>query len=65
MRQQILLQRDAGTAVLLISTELEEIFHLSDRILVMYEGKIAGELPPDRELINEIGLMMAGNKVDL
>ncbi|MDX1417084.1 MAG: ABC transporter ATP-binding protein [Candidatus Promineifilaceae bacterium] len=60
VRQQILHTRDAGSAVLLISTELEEIFHLSDRILVMYEGKIAGELPPDRERTEEIGLMMAG-----
>ena len=50
VRQQILHTRDAGSAVLLISTELEEIFHLSDRILVMYEGKIVGELPPDRDL---------------
>jgi ABC-type uncharacterized transport system ATPase subunit len=65
VRQQILLQSDVGTAVLLISTELEEIFHLSDRILVMYEGKIVGELPPDRELIDEIGLMMAGKQVEL
>ncbi|MFN2124180.1 MAG: ABC transporter ATP-binding protein [Candidatus Promineifilaceae bacterium] len=63
VRQQILLQRDAGTAVLLISTELEEIFHLSDRILVMFEGKIVGEVPPDRGLIDEVGLMMAGKEV--
>ncbi len=61
VRQQILHTRDAGSAVLLISTELEEIFHLSDRILVMYEGEIVGELPPDRELTEEIGLMMAGH----
>lgn len=60
VRQQILHTRDSGSAVLLISTELEEIFHLSDRILVMYEGQIVGQLPPDRNLTEEIGLMMAG-----
>ena len=58
--QQILAQRDAGTAVLLISTELEELFALSDRILVMYEGRIMGEVPAKRELLEEVGLMMAG-----
>jgi len=60
VRQQLLAQRDKGTAILLISTDLEEIFALSDRILVMFEGQIVGELPPDQNLIEEIGLMMAG-----
>lgn len=58
--QQILSQRDTGTAILMISTELEEIFAVADRILVMYEGRIVGEVPPDRSLIEEVGLMMAG-----
>ena len=62
--QQILEHRDAGAAVLLISTELEELFAVSDRILVMYEGKIVGEIPPDRSLVEEVGLMMAGKKVE-
>lgn len=62
--QQILAQRDAGTAILLISTELEELFALSDRILVMYEGQIVGEVPAKRELIEEVGLMMAGKKAE-
>jgi simple sugar transport system ATP-binding protein len=62
--QQILEHRDAGAAVLLISTELEELFAVSDRILVMYEGKIVGEVPPDRSLVEEVGLMMAGKQVD-
>ena len=62
--QQILAQRDAGSGVLLISTELEELFALSDRILVMYEGCIMGEVPPDRGLIEEVGLMMAGERVE-
>ena len=58
--QQILNQRDAGTGILLISTELEEIFAIADRILVMYEGRIVGELPTDRSRIEEVGLLMAG-----
>ena len=58
--QQILAQREAGAAVLLISTELEELFAVSDRILVMYEGQIMGEVPPNKELIEDVGLMMAG-----
>ena len=62
VRQQILAQRETGTAVLLISTELEELFALSDRILVMYEGQIVGELPAKWELVEEVGLMMAGKK---
>jgi simple sugar transport system ATP-binding protein len=65
VRQQIILQRDAGAAVLLISTELEEIMALSDRILVMYEGRIVGEVPPDHTLIPQIGLMMAGKQVGI
>jgi general nucleoside transport system ATP-binding protein len=62
VRQQILEERRSGTAILLISTDLEEIFALSDRILVMFEGEIVGELPPDRALLEEAGLMMAGNR---
>ena len=62
--QQILNQRDAGTGILLISTELEEIFAVSDRILVMYEGQIVGEMPADRSRIEEVGLMMAGKKLE-
>lgn len=57
---KILEQRSAGKAILLISTELEELFTLSDRILVMYEGRLVGEIPPDRSRLEEIGLLMAG-----
>jgi simple sugar transport system ATP-binding protein len=64
VRQQILAQRDAGAAVLLISAELEELFSLSDRILVMYEGQIVGEVPAKQDRIEEVGLMMAGKKVE-
>ncbi|HEX9115646.1 MAG TPA: ABC transporter ATP-binding protein [Anaerolineae bacterium] len=58
--QQILAQRDAGAGILLISTELEEIFAVADQILVMYEGQIAGRVPADRSRLEEVGLMMAG-----
>jgi simple sugar transport system ATP-binding protein len=61
--QQILAQRDAGAAVLLISSELEELLAISDRILVMYEGRLMGEVPARAELIDDIGLMMAGKPV--
>ncbi|NWG75195.1 MAG: ABC transporter ATP-binding protein [Rubrivivax sp.] len=62
--QQILLHKESGAAVLLISTELEELLALSDRILVMYEGQLMGEVPARRELVEEIGLLMAGKKVE-
>ena len=64
VRQQILAERDSGCAILLISTDLEEIFALSDRILVIFEGKIMGEVIPENTKIEEIGLMMAGTKIE-
>lgn len=60
--QQILAQRERGSAILLISTELEELFAVSDRILVMYEGRIVGEAPADRGHMEDVGLMMAGKR---
>ena len=57
-------QREAGRAILLISTELEELFAICDRILVMFHGEILGELPPDRGRIEELGLLMAGNTAE-
>jgi ABC-type uncharacterized transport system ATPase subunit len=62
VHEQILEQRDAGTAILLISTDLEEIFALSDRILVIFEGEIIGELPSDRSQLEKVGLLMAGKR---
>lgn len=53
-------RRDAGMGILLISTELDEIFNLSDRIAVMYEGEIIGIMDRDDADLNIIGLMMAG-----
>jgi ABC-type uncharacterized transport system ATPase subunit len=52
--------RDAGLAILLISSEMEEILALSDRIAVIYEGEIMGIIPGEGADVNEIGLMMTG-----
>jgi ABC-type uncharacterized transport system ATPase subunit len=61
VRRHLLEQRAQGTAILLISEDLEELQALSDRILVLYEGSIVGEVSP-RELDDEqVGLMMAGH----
>jgi simple sugar transport system ATP-binding protein len=62
VHRRLVEQRDAGVAILLISTELDEILALSDRIAVMYEGRIMGVLPAQGVDVNEIGLMMAGQK---
>jgi simple sugar transport system ATP-binding protein len=56
---RLLEQRDAGRAVFLVSLELEEILSLSDRILVIYEGRIAGEFPPSATE-EELGFAMTG-----
>jgi simple sugar transport system ATP-binding protein len=61
--QSLLLeQREAGTAILLISEELDELFSLSDRIAVIFDGQIMGILGADKADINEIGLMMTGTR---
>ena len=60
--RQIVNQRDAGKAVLLVSLELDEVMSVSDRILVMYEGEIVGELDPKKTNVEELGLYMAGAK---
>lgn len=62
IHKQIVKHRDAGNAVLLVSLELEEVMSLSDRILVMYEGEIVGELDPKKTTVEEMGLYMAGAK---
>ncbi len=54
--------RDAGCAVLLVSAELEEVTALADRLLVIREGKIVGEVDPKTTSVEEIGLMMTGGK---
>lgn len=61
---QIVKDRDEGAGVLLVSLELDEVMNLSDRILVMYEGEIVGELDPKKTTVQELGLYMAGAKRD-
>jgi len=63
IRKKLLEVRDNGTAVLLISEDLEELLMISDRIGVIYEGKIVGIVKPEEVDINEIGLMMSGSKL--
>jgi len=55
--------RDAGCALLLVSSELEEVTALADRLLVMRQGRIVGEVDPKRTSIEEIGLLMTGGNV--
>ena len=62
IHSQLVAQRDAGKAVLLVSLELDEVMNLSDRILVIYEGEIVGELDPKTTTVQELGLYMAGAK---
>ena len=62
VHSQLVAQRDAGKAVLLVSLELDEVMNLSDRILVMYEGEGVGELDPKTTTVQELGLYMAGAK---
>ena len=64
IHKQLVAQRDAGKAVLLVSLELDEVMDVPDRILVMYEGEIVGELDPRKTTQEELGLYMAGAKRD-
>ena len=57
--------RNRGTAILLISSSLDEIFSLSDRIAVMFEGKIAAVLDAKSTTREEIGLYMSGSKKEV
>ena len=62
IHKQIVAHRDQNKGVLLVSLELEEVMSLSDRILVMYEGEIVGQLDPKTTTVEELGLYMAGAK---
>ena len=62
IHSQLVAERDRGKAILLVSLELDEVMSLSDRILVMYEGEIVGELDPKKTTVEELGLYMAGAK---
>jgi simple sugar transport system ATP-binding protein len=62
IHKQLIAQRDAGKAVLLVSLELDEVMDVPDRILVMYEGEIVGEFDPKKTTQEELGLYMSGAK---
>ncbi|PIE33744.1 ABC transporter ATP-binding protein [candidate division KSB3 bacterium] len=64
IHQMILDQCGAGAGVLLVSAELDEIYKLSDRVLVMYEGEVVGECDPNRVSKEDMGLYMTGAKRD-
>jgi general nucleoside transport system ATP-binding protein len=60
IHQRLVDERDAGSAVLLVSAELDEIFGLADRIVVMYEGRAVADLPAAETTREQVGLLMAG-----
>jgi simple sugar transport system ATP-binding protein len=62
VHNSIVAERDKGHAVLLVSLELEEVMGLSDRILIIYEGEIVGEVDPKKTTPEELGLYMSGAK---
>jgi general nucleoside transport system ATP-binding protein len=64
VHSRIVRERDQGTAVLIVSTELDEISALSDRIIVMFGGRIVGVVPGDAPR-DQLGLMMAGASVEV
>ncbi|MGH2541406.1 MAG: ABC transporter ATP-binding protein, partial [Ardenticatenaceae bacterium] len=63
VHQHLLAQRSAGTAILLISEDLDELLVLADRIAVLYEGRIMGIVDAEAAEVEEIGLMMAGESI--
>jgi len=62
IHERIVALRDAGVAVLVVSTELDEVMALADRVVVMYRGKVVADLPRASTTHNEVGLYMAGAK---
>ena len=63
-RQALVQARQRGAGILLISEDLEELFTLSDRLIVLYNGKVAGEFKPSNTSYNEVGHIMTGSKVE-
>ncbi len=63
IHRRLIEMRDDGAAILLVSAELEEVMALSDRIAIMFQGKIAGTLSASDATLRQIGLMMAGEEV--
>ena len=64
IHNQIIEQRDAGSAVLLVSAELDEILSLADRVAVMFDGRIVKTLPISESTRERLGLLMAGSDVE-
>ena len=64
IHERIVKERDEGAAILVVSTELDEVMALSDRILVMFRGKIIAERRPDETSTTELGLFMAGAGIE-
>ncbi|MBQ2510412.1 MAG: heme ABC transporter ATP-binding protein, partial [Erysipelotrichaceae bacterium] len=62
IHKQLVEQRDQGKAVLLMSFELDEVMDVADRVIVMFEGEIMGNLDPKKVSVEEMGLYMAGVK---
>ncbi|MGI8829828.1 MAG: ABC transporter ATP-binding protein, partial [Candidatus Limnocylindria bacterium] len=60
VRSQLLARRDAGAAILLVSEDLDELLALSDRLVVLYEGRIVGEMPAAGADVGQLGMLMAG-----
>lgn len=65
VHNQLIERRDGNKAVFLVSLELDEVMNVSDRILVIYEGEIVGELDPKKISVQELGLYMSGAKRDV
>jgi simple sugar transport system ATP-binding protein len=64
IHQMLIDERDRGAGILLVSEDLDELLSLSDRIVVVFEGQIMGEVQPDEALVDDIGLMMAGTRLE-
>ncbi|RKD27497.1 simple sugar transport system ATP-binding protein [Caminicella sporogenes DSM 14501] len=64
IHKKLVEERDKGKAVLLVSLELDEVMNVSDRIAVIFEGKIVGMIDADKATENQLGLMMAGSSED-
>ncbi len=64
IHQTLLKQRNEGTAILLISEDLDEVRNLSDRIAVMYEGQVMGVVKRGQATVEQLGLMMAGSRIE-
>jgi simple sugar transport system ATP-binding protein len=63
-RQALIQARERGAGILFISEDLEELFMLSDRLLVLYGGRFVGEFKPSETNIYEVGHLMTGSKVE-